>query len=127
MKVTVTARHARFSDRIRKYALDKAQHLEHYFDHLRKLEVILDLDGDTGYGAEMIASAVRGNILVCHSVESTAMAAIDGVVGRMERQLVRFKEKLYSKHGHHGASRPGKPNGGRQPVAIREGLGDVWW
>ena len=126
MKVSVTARHVKFSDRMKAYAYDKAQHLEHYFDHLRKLEVILDTDGEGRVSAELIASAVKGQVLVCHSADVTAMAAVDSVVGKMERQLVRFKEKLHSKHSHHAAGRPGKENGGR---AANPGphAADVWW
>ena len=126
MKVTVTARHAKFSDRMKAYAVDKARHLEHYFDHLRKLEVILDAGGEDRISAEIIASAVRGQVLVSHSTDATAMAAIDSVVGKMERQLVKFKEKLNSKHSHHAAPRPGK---GPAPVgrAGENPTADVWW
>ena len=126
MKVTVTARHAKFSDRMKAYAHGKAQHLEHYFDHLRKLEVILDANGEGRISAEMIASAVRGHVLVCHSIGATAMAAVDSVVGKMERQLVKFKEKLYSKHSHHAAARPGKSNGRKTQLAAKE-ASDLWW
>ena len=126
MEVTVTARHAKFSARVKEYARDKAQHLEHYFDQLRKLEVILDAGGEGVVSAEMIASAVRGHVLVCHSTDATAMAALDSVVGKMERQLVKFKEKLYSKHSHHAAPRPGKSNGGGAGVGGKHGP-DLWW
>jgi putative sigma-54 modulation protein len=126
MKVSVTARHAKFSDRMKAYAQGKAEHLEHYFDHLRKLEVILDADGEGRVSAELIASAVRGHVLVCHSTDATAMAAVDSVVDKMERQLVRFKEKLYSKHSHHAAARPGKETGGKAGAALKD-AGDLWW
>src|SRR5689334_11473193 len=36
MKVTVTARHAKFTDSLKEAAAAKAQHLEHFFDHLKK-------------------------------------------------------------------------------------------
>ncbi|HLF95073.1 MAG TPA: ribosome-associated translation inhibitor RaiA [Planctomycetota bacterium] len=121
MKVTVTARHARFSGRMKAYARDKAQHLEHYFDHLRKLEVILDAGSGNRIGAEMIASAVRGHILVCHSTGATAMAAVDSVMNKMERQLIKFKERLQERHSHHAGARPGKFNGGRPRPAAGEG------
>jgi putative sigma-54 modulation protein len=126
MKVSVTARHAKFSDRMKAYAHDKAEHLEHYFDHLRKLEVILDADGEARVSAELIASAVRGHVLVCHSTAATAMAAVDSVVDKMERQLVKFKEKLYSKHSHHAAARPGKEGGGKAGAALKDAT-DLWW
>ena len=126
MKVTVTARHAKFSGRMKTYAHDKARHLEHYFDHLKKLEVILDADGEGRISAEMIASAVRGHVLVCHSTDATAMAAVDSVVDKMERQLVKFKEKLHSKHSVHAAARPGKP-GAAGGHLVGKLTSDLWW
>ncbi len=127
MRVTVTARHAKFSAPMKEAARDKAQHLEHYFDHLRKLEVILDLDGVGRVSAEMIASGVRGQVLVSHSSARTAMAALDSVLGKMERQLVKLKEKLQAKHSHHAGERPGKFNGGRSRPSTGKGAADLWW
>lgn len=122
MRVTVTARHTRFGDSTKEYARSKAQHLEHYFDHLRKLEVILDGGGSGRYSAEMIASAVKGQVLVSQSTAPTINAAVDSVVGKMERQLVKFKEKLHLKHSHHAGARPGKfTAGGVSPS------GDLLW
>ena len=91
---------------------------------MRKIEVILDADPEGSCSAEMIASAVLGHVLVCHAAESTAMAAIDTVVDKMERQLTKLKERLCSKHSPHAGSRPGKP--GAKPRQL-VGPGDLWW
>jgi putative sigma-54 modulation protein len=119
MKVTVTARHAKFTEALRSAAKVKAQHLEHYFDHLKKIEVILDLDGDTRYSAEMIASGLHDHILVSRASDRTALAALDRVLEKMERQLIKFKEKLTRK-GDHRTPRKTAAN-------AREGSADVWW
>jgi putative sigma-54 modulation protein len=123
MKVTVTARHAEFTDDMKRYAREKALRLERYFDHLRKVEVILDSGGDSRYSAEMIASVVRGHVLVCHSTDRTAMAALDSVVDKMERQLTRFKEKLAGRHGREAA----RTRGAGPEAAAGENIGDLWW
>lgn len=122
MKVTLTARHADFTEMMKEYALGKAAHLERYFDHLRKLEVILDVEGDRRYSAELIASAVKGQVLVCHSVDDTAMAALDTAVAKMERQLVKFKGKLRRRHAR-------LPAGKRERAELVAGdkSGDLWW
>jgi len=98
MEVTITARHAKFTDAMKEIALEKAHHLERYFHHLKKIEVILDIEGDKDYRVEMIASGVRGHVLVAHNSAQTALAALDQVVEKMERQLVKLKEKLTSRH-----------------------------
>ncbi len=129
MKVTVTVRHARFPRDVREYARQKAENLEHYFDHLRKLEVILDRDGDSGFTAEMIASAVRGHVLVCHAVQPTASAAVDVAHEKMERQLTKFKEKLVGTHhrAREGGADGSKVNGRRPQPAPGGSEGDLWW
>lgn len=116
MKVTVTARHAKFTDALKDIAYQKAHHLEHFFDHLKKIEVILDVDGDTKYAVEMIASGLHDHTIVSHSSDRTALAALDQVVEKMERQLVKFKEKL-SRKGNHDTPRKSGLGGN----------GDVWW
>jgi ribosomal subunit interface protein len=129
MKVTLTVRHARFPKDVKEYARQKAENLEHYFDHLRKLEVILDRDGDGSFSAEMIASAVRGHVLVCHAVQPTASAAVDVAHEKMERQLVKFKEKLV---GTHHRAREGGADGskfnrrGSEPAGA-DAVTDPWW
>jgi putative sigma-54 modulation protein len=120
MKVTVTARHAKFTDALKEVAYQKAQRLEHFFDHLKKIEVILDTDGGKHYAVEMIASGLHDHVIVSHSSDRTALAALDQVVEKMERQLVKFKEKL-SRKGNHDT--PRRSSG----VAPTEGSADVWW
>ena len=119
MKVTVTARHAKFTDALKEVASQKAQHLEHFFDHLKKIEVILDTDGDKNYSVEMIASGLHDHVLVSHSSDKTALAALDQVVGKMERQLVKFKEKMSRKNNHATPRRAG--------AGPKDGAADVWW
>ncbi|HZE96779.1 MAG TPA: ribosome-associated translation inhibitor RaiA [Planctomycetota bacterium] len=119
MKVTVTARHARFNDALKEAARQKAHHLEHFFDHLKKIEVILDTEGDTRYSVEMIASGLHDHTIVSRARDRTASAALDKVLEKMERQLIKFKEKLTRK-GDHSTPR-------RATAAAKEGAADVWW
>ncbi len=106
MKVEVTARHMEVTDLVKDYAYEKVERLEKFFDNVRKMEVILDKEKtNERYSAEMIASATKGQVLVCHSTDISATAALDMVADKMERQLTRFKEKLRSKQSH-GERRP---------------------
>jgi putative sigma-54 modulation protein len=119
MKVTITARHAKFNESLKDAARAKAQHLEHFFDHLKKIEVILDLDGDTRYSAEMIASGLHGHVIVSSASEKSALAALDRVLEKMERQLIKFKEKLHRKGDHATPRKAAAPAG--------DGAADPWW
>lgn len=119
MKVTVTARHAKFTDALKEAARSKASRLEHFFSHLKKIEVILDLDGEKRYSAEMIASGLHDHIIVSRVSDKTALSALDRVLDKMERQLIKFKEKL-SRKGNRRTSR-------KATAGSREGSADVWW
>lgn len=126
MKVTVTARHVEISDDMKDYAHEKARRLGRYFDHLRKIEVILDVDGERRFSAEVIVSAVRGNVLVCHSADDTAMAALDSAVDKMERQLTKFKEKLYDKQAR-GNGKEARFQRRPPELVAGDSYGDLWW
>jgi ribosome-associated translation inhibitor RaiA len=58
-------------------------------------------------------------VLVSHSRDRTALAALDQVIDKMERQLVKFKEKLSRKNNH---STPR-----RAKVGPADGAADNWW
>jgi putative sigma-54 modulation protein len=128
MKVTVTARHQEISDIVKRYAIDKSEVLGKYFDRIRRIEVILDVEKDHRYSAEMIVAAPRGHVLVCHSTDSSSTAALDEVVNKMERQLTKFKEKLRKKHtapkeevlARFSRRREGELYAG-------DNFGDLWW
>lgn len=128
MKVTVTARHMEMTDVLKEYAVDKAERLGKFFDHLRKIEIILDSESEKRYSAEIIAAATRGQVLVCHTTDVTATAALDTVLDKMERQLTKFKEKLRGAKHPNGSSRKKFPRGGGEEAgAAGDNFGDLWW
>src|SRR5438477_601133 len=95
MKVTVTARHAKFTDAVKDSARTKAGRLEHFFDHLKKIEVILDLDGDTKYSAEMIASGLHDDIIeAIVQREKIGSTGIGGGVGVPHAKLDGIKNVI---------------------------------
>ena len=96
-----------------------------FFDNIRKIELILDSEKDKRYSAEMIVSATRGQVLVCHTSDQSATAALDVVLDKMERQLTRFKEKLREKHNG-DAARKGASRVETEP-ATGDSFGDLWW
>lgn len=93
MNIEITGRHDNNSKEIKEYAKEKAKKVLKYFKNITKVEVILDTEKDN-HSAEMIISASRGTQLVGQVVHTDIRAAIDLLIDKMERQLVRFKERL---------------------------------
>jgi len=98
LKIEITGRHDNNSKEVRDYAYEKAKKVLKYFKNITKVEVILDSAKDN-HSAEMIISAAKGAPLVGHVVNPDIHAAIDLLVDKMERQLVRFKERLKDRRG----------------------------
>ncbi len=107
VQIDVRGHHFEAGEELLEYARRHVGKLGRFLSGLRRLELILKQDGGAGFQAELVAHAVRGKQLVAEgsSVEAMTMA-IDQAVDRMERQLVRFKERL-NDHRSHGADGAG--------------------
>ncbi|HLG29518.1 MAG TPA: ribosome-associated translation inhibitor RaiA [Candidatus Brocadiales bacterium] len=96
MDITISGRHLNVTEAMKDYARKKAAKLERFFDRIRKIQVTLDVEGERQI-AEMIVSAARGSTLIAEVSAADMYAAIDLAVDKLEKQLIRHKEKLYNR------------------------------
>ncbi|MBI5365971.1 MAG: ribosome-associated translation inhibitor RaiA [Planctomycetes bacterium] len=123
MNISITARHMTVPDELKAYTEEKAERLSKYFDRVKTIEVVLNVEQER-HSAEMIISATRGVTLVGHTVEKDIHAAIDLVTDKMERQLTRLKEKLRGRRARRAPSRAVK-NGRTNGTAKAEVAGEA--
>jgi putative sigma-54 modulation protein len=92
MQLNITFRHVEPSDALKAYVVEKVDRLKKYFDGLVEGHVILSLE-KIRHTAEVILQA---NGIRVNAREETAdfYSAVDNVAEKLERQLVRYKEKL---------------------------------
>ena len=102
MRVQIAVKHMDISEAMKDYAEERAAKLEHYFDRINSMKVVLNRDANL-YSAEMICGGARGKILVAHEKNKDVFAAMDLVTDKMERQLTKLKEKV---KGHHVKKAP---------------------
>ncbi|HOW81332.1 MAG TPA: ribosome-associated translation inhibitor RaiA [Spirochaetota bacterium] len=95
MNITITGRHMHVSDRLREYAEKKLQKLETYFDQLIDAHIIMYVE-KLEHGAEVV---INGDGIQFHGREkaSTLYSAIDLLFEKMEKQIMKYKEK-HSQH-----------------------------
>lgn len=98
MQINITFRHVEPSDSLKEYALEKVERLKKYFDGIVEGHVILGLE-KIRHVAEFTLSAnsIRMN---AKDESGDFHSAIDGAVSKIERQLVRHKEKLKRHKSH---------------------------
>jgi len=92
MHLNITFRHTDPSDALKEYTADKLGRLKKYFDGVVEGNVIFTQE-KIRYEAEVTFST--NGLRLNAKFESTDFhSALDGVAGKMERQLVRYKEKI---------------------------------
>lgn len=97
MNITLSARHSSISENTKKYAKEKVEKLAK-FDKLRKVSIVMDVEGENNYTIEIVVHPERGGkAIVANSKASEWFAAIDQACDKIERQLRKFKEKVKSR------------------------------
>jgi putative sigma-54 modulation protein len=100
MKLKIVAKHDKIADALKDYAEDKIDRLDHFFDRINSINVLLDKQGNNNRCEIEIAAARGGHHFVASVTNDDDMhAAIDLCVDKSERQLNKFKEKV---RGHKG-------------------------
>jgi putative sigma-54 modulation protein len=92
MQINLTGHHVEITDSLRSYVDTKFSKLERHFDHISNVHVILNVE-KINQKAE--ATMHLSGAEVFASSENTDMyAAIDSMVDKLDRQVIKHKEKL---------------------------------
>jgi putative sigma-54 modulation protein len=109
MRLTVTAR-SRLDPALRTYAVEKLGKLDRHGEGIHEARVVLEDDERRVPRASAeVFLHLRHTQLVARCEGSTLQEAIDRVVDKMERQIVRQKERI--------KEHKGKPAAGSDPLA----------
>lgn len=98
MEINVTGHHVDITPALRGYVDNKLERLERHFDHATDIHVILSVE-KLRHKAEA-RMHVPGNELFADAVEEDMYAAIDGLMDKLDRQVVSFKERKNNHHPH---------------------------
>ena len=92
MQINLTGRHIDITPALRSFIRGKFARLKRHFDHMTNIHVILTVEKDR-QKAEATIHVNRGNLFA--NVEHDDMyAAIDRLIDKLDRQLIKHKEKL---------------------------------
>ena len=93
MNLNVSGHHVEVTPAIRSYVLSKLERVSRHFDHVIDAHVILTVD-KVRQKAE-VTLHVRGKDLHCESEEDDLYAAIDLLADKLDRQVLRYKDKRH--------------------------------
>ena len=94
MQINITGHHLELTDALTEYVHTKFDKLERHFDNITNVQVTLSVDKQ-----RQIAEAgmhIAGGAVFATSEHTDMYAAIDAVTDKLDRQIIKHKEKLKS-------------------------------
>ena len=92
MQINLSGHHVEVTDSMREYVNTKFAKLERHFDHINNVHVVLNVEK-----LQQIAEAtlhLNGGEIHASSDNIDTYAAIDALVDKLDRQVIKHKEKL---------------------------------
>ena len=92
MQINLTGHHVEITTSLREYVDTKFAKLERHFDHINNVHVILNVE-KLNQTAEATLHLTGGEVFA--NAEHTDMyAAIDSLIDKLDRQVIKHKEKM---------------------------------
>jgi putative sigma-54 modulation protein len=94
MQINLTGRHVDVTEALKNYVDTKFAKLERHFDHINNVYVILSVE-------KLVQKAeatlhLKGGEVFATADHSDMYAALDSLVDKLDRQVIKHKEKLKS-------------------------------
>jgi putative sigma-54 modulation protein len=92
MNLNLTGVHLDITPAIRAYVVSKLDRVNRHFDHVIDVNVVLSVDK---LRQKVEANVhVRGKEIHAEAVDADMYAAIDGLADKLNRQVLKYKEKI---------------------------------
>ncbi len=97
MNLSISGHHLTVTPALREYVTAKLERVTRHFDHVIDVQVLLSVD-KLQQKAETTLH-VRGKVIHAEAIQEDLYAAIDQLMDKLDRQVVKHKGKK-SKHNH---------------------------
>lgn len=92
MQLNLTGHHVEITEPLRTYVDEKMAKLERHFDHITNVHVILNVEKLTQKAEATVH--LHGGEIFAEAEHQDMYAAIDALVDKLDRQVIKHKEKL---------------------------------
>ena len=107
MNLTISGHHLEVTPAIREYVKNKLERVTRHFDNVIDITVTLSIETlpekEKRQKAEIVLN-LSGKTIHAESVSQDLYAAIDAMTDKLDRQVLKHKEKSYD-HGHEAHKR----------------------
>ena len=101
MNLTISVHHLEVTPALRSYVTTKLDRITRHFDQVVDVKVLLTVEKQKEKEKRQRAECnirVKGNDLFAESSHADLYAAVDELVDKMDRQVVRHKDRLQDHH-----------------------------
>jgi len=92
MQINITGHHVDITEALRNYTTEKMAKLERHFDHVTNVHVILSVEKKAQKAEATVH--VSGADLFAQNQTEDMYASIDGLIDKLDRQIIKHKEKI---------------------------------
>ncbi len=100
MQINLTGHHLEVTPAIRSYLESKLGRVERHFDHVTAVHVVLAVEKQCQRAEATVHLA--GGQLFADAEHTDLYAAIDALIDKLDRQLLKHKDKLKDHHRGNG-------------------------
>jgi putative sigma-54 modulation protein len=101
MNLTISGHHLEVTPALRSYVTEKLDRITRHFDQLVDIKVLLSIENQKEKERRQRAECnirVKGSDLFAESAHSDLYAAVDELVDKLDRQVVRHKDRIQDHH-----------------------------
>jgi putative sigma-54 modulation protein len=101
MNLTISGHHLEITPALRNYVTGKLDRITRHFDQVVDVKVLLSIENQKEKEGRQKAECnihVKGSDMFAESAHHDLYAAVDDLVDKLDRQVVRHKDRLQSHH-----------------------------
>ena len=102
MNLLITGHHVDVTPALKEYVKDKLERVTRHFDQIIDVAVVLGIEKPAEKDKRQRAEVnlhIKGNVLHVEDYAEDLYAAIDGLMDKLNRQVLKYKEKIQD-HQH---------------------------
>ena len=103
MQLNLSGQHVEITDSLRDHVNSKLERLTRHFDHMTNVHVILSVEKNRQKAEATIH--VSGADLFASDENEDMYTAIDSLISKLDRQIIKHKDKIKNHHRAAGSDR----------------------
>lgn len=106
MQITISGQRMEVTPALHEHVVEKIEKIARHFDHVTNTHVVLQVEKNRHSAEATIRT--KGATLHASATADDMYAAIDFMVSKLDRQIIKHKEKLTDHHRNEEATQLGK-------------------